>query len=1349
MANTHIPRVAPPGELVLDSDRESNYQTFASRWDSYYVLSRLKDEEEEYQRALLLYTMGADAAKVVSSSEKFKDAKTCKLILEILQQYCVGEKNVIQERYTFNTRAQLPGESFDAFYAELRSLAKKCSFDYRPAEGSTVLPSDEMLRDRIVLGVRDDRLRKKLITQGSTLTLGAAVRTCRSEEGATSALKSMSSTDATSIGAVHKKFTPKPRGRGNKYVRPTTQSTATPDLKSKCTRCGKGPHQFADCPAKSAECRKCKKVGHYAAHCKTKVKSMNEVKQEGSDDTLFTGELVIGQVAGWNATVKVNGLDAVFKLDTGADGTVIAENEPWIQGMELAKADTTLTGPGGKTLDILGVFQARMQYKNRSHTEKAYVIKGQSTSLLSRDACSALGLVTCHVGEVTAEVKEKYPQLFGRLGLLKGYRYHISLREDAQPKCIYSPRSVSLPLRELVKAELESMVKKGVISPVTETTEWCSGLVTVEKPNGAGVRLCVDLTGLNAAVKREIHPMSTVEQSLAQLGNSKVFSKLDANSGFWQVELSKESRLLTTFLTPFGRYCFNRVPFGISSAPEIFQRAMSEVLAGVEGAICHMDDILIHGSDRKNHDATLHEVLKRLQGAGLSLNAEKCQFHQSKLKFLGHIIDADGVKPDPAKLHAMANFPTPTCKSELRRLNGMLNQLARFIPHLATLNAPMRELLKECNEWTWGKPQEDAFRKIKAVLTSTETMAHYDHRLETIITTDASGIGLGATLSQVQKDGTRRPVAYASRSVTDVEKNYAAIEKEALAASWACDKFDQYVRGKQFTLETDHRPLVPLLTTKDLDKVPVRILRMRLRLMRYAPVVTYIKGSLNNLADALSRAPIDSPTYDDICFINEVETAATRIISKDPVIARIMDEQSQDEVCKQVLRYCREGWPTYKTDANRAIHAYFDAQAHLNVVNGLLLYDDRVVIPSSLRLEILDRVHQAHQGIEKCRARARKSVWWPLMSSQIKEMVSACMTCRKLSPTPVEPLCPSTLPDRPWSRLGADLFELEKSTYLLIVDYYSRWIEVRRLSSLGTKTTIEAMKSMLTTHGVPDQIISDNGPQFASKEFMEFAQEYGFTHITSSPRYPKANGEAERAVGTVKSLWKKSEDYHLSLLIYRSTPLSNGYTPSELLMGRLLQTTLPIMPDKLTQHTVPREEILRPEERTRDLTKANYDRRHAAQHLPELKSGSSVYIRDLNREGVITREVSPRSYLVNTPQGTIRRNRSALISHEQRANRQLVAADDAEVQGHTSQANKASRGSLPGSGTNGAEGPAHTSGAHASQLPESRVEGTDGAEGPAHPTGAHASQLPSTTGSSRPQRARKKPSYLEKNYVLD
>ena len=253
----------------------------------------------------------------------------------------------------------------------------------------------------------------------------------------------------------------------------------------------------------------------------------------------------------------------------------------------------------------------------------------------------------------------------------------------------YTPRNIPLPMRAKVQPELQRMENLGVILPVEEPTPWCAAMVIVPKDSGM-VRICVDLKSLNESVLREVHPTPKVDTTLAQLSGATVFSKLDANSGFWQIPLAEESRLLTTFITPFGRFCFNKLPFGISSAPEIFQ---NNILFGLAGVLCHVDDILVIGKDVEEHEARLQAALSTLQAAGVTLNKDKCQFYQSSITFFGHVINREGISPDPKKTAGIQAMKSQSSITELRRFMGMVNQMSKFSPNIAQISKPLREQL--------------------------------------------------------------------------------------------------------------------------------------------------------------------------------------------------------------------------------------------------------------------------------------------------------------------------------------------------------------------------------------------------------------------------------------------------------------------------------------------------------------------------------------------------------------------------------------------------------------------------------------------------------------------------------
>ncbi|KAJ8332677.1 hypothetical protein SKAU_G00424660 [Synaphobranchus kaupii] len=344
---------------------------------------------------------------------------------------------------------------------------------------------------------------------------------------------------------------------------------------------------------------------------------------------------------------------------------------------KLTTRQRRLFGPGRTPLTVVGVAREVLQCGDRTTTEDVYVLKHLKVALLSRPASVRLRLVARVDSIDLATVKQIYPKLCRGLGLIQ-QKYTIKLNPDTKPVSLKVPRRVPLPLMGKVKKELERIEQLGVISRIEEPTEWCSGMVVAPKKSGE-IRICVDLSPLNNAVCREKFVLPSVDQTLGMPSDAVIFSKLDANMGFWQVPLSQECAHYTTFITPFGRYYFNRLPFGTASAPEHFQnRMVTEVTAGLEGVVCHMDDILIWGWTQAEHDARVHTVLERAQKAGVTLNTAKCDFSKPEVKFLRYIISAGGARPDPDKTRAVQEMDQPSNVSELRSFLGMVNQLGSY-----------------------------------------------------------------------------------------------------------------------------------------------------------------------------------------------------------------------------------------------------------------------------------------------------------------------------------------------------------------------------------------------------------------------------------------------------------------------------------------------------------------------------------------------------------------------------------------------------------------------------------------------------------------------------------------------
>ena len=331
------------------------------------------------------------------------------------------------------------------------------------------------------------------------------------------------------------------------------------------------------------------------------------------------------------------------------------------------------------------------------------------------------------------------------------------------------------------------------------------------------MRICLDPKELNKALLRERFELLVLDDVLHELGQSTVFTKADLSAGYWHVQLDTESSLLTTFQTCFGRYRFCRLPFGLSVSSEIFQRKLLEALDGLTNVVCIADDVVIHGKDTEQHDKYLQEFLQRCQDKGIKLNRDELELRMNEITSMGHRITRDGLQPDPDKIKAIVEMETPQNVEQLRRFLGIVNYLGRFLSHLTTAAQPLHNLIKHNVKWTWSEAQENSFNEVKKLVTNAPVLAFYDPQKPLILENDAADHGIGSALLQ---DG--RPIAFASRMLTDTECRYAQIEKEMLAVTCGLEKFNQYTYGRQVTVITDHKPLV-LIVAKPLMKAPKRL----------------------------------------------------------------------------------------------------------------------------------------------------------------------------------------------------------------------------------------------------------------------------------------------------------------------------------------------------------------------------------------------------------------------------------------------------------------------------------------------------------------------------------------------
>ena len=535
-----------------------------------------------------------------------------------------------------------------------------------------------------------------------------------------------------------------------------------------------------------------------------------------------------------------------------------------------------------------------------------------------------------------------------------------------------------------MKVELERMVKYGVCEKTDKPTSWINNMVASRK--GDKIRICIDPQYLNDAIIPRRHPLQTFETISARFSKSNFFTTADANCGFWQIPLDEESSKFCTFQTPFGRYKMLRLPFGIKDASEVFQHNM-EKLFGDIAEVC-IDDICIHAPTKLEHDNKLREFLERCRKNNLTLNPDKLKVNVDSVKYLGHIISRNGIEVDPGKTEAITGMSEPKCKEDIMRFLGMVQYLAKFLPSLSDLSSPLREVIKKGTDFVWEQPQINSFDMIKKLITNAPVLSHYDPDKPVTLQVDSSSVGVGACLLQDDK-----PVAYASAALTKTQQRWSQIEKECYAILFACRKFHCYLYGQDITVITDHKPLIPIFK-KSLNAVTPRLTRILLPLQSYNLKLIWEPGKNLVLADTLSRAYLQDEAVesDDIVKANvEVYQFVKELPISQPWYESFKTETLKDECLKLVVHAIEHNDWEHFNRPNRESNAFYNIRNELFIEDNLLFYNTRLVVPESLRLDMLHLLHQGHFGIEKTRARARSVLFWAGLSTDIESFIKKCL----------------------------------------------------------------------------------------------------------------------------------------------------------------------------------------------------------------------------------------------------------------------------------------------------------------------------------------------------------------------
>lgn len=743
----------------------------------------------------------------------------------------------------------------------------------------------------------------------------------------------------------------------------------------------------------------------------------------------------------------------------------------------------------------------------------------------------------------------------------------------------------------------------------------------------------------NGAILRENHPLPTMDQLLPKMRNAKYFTKLDIKDAFHQVELHPDSRQITTFITSKGLYRYKRLMFGISCAPEIFQKVLERMLLGCDGVLNFIDDILVYGKDLEEHDRRLEKVMQVLKENNVVLRDDKCLYRVNKVNFLGHELSAEGVKPLQKYVSTIQNFRSPVNVGEIQSFLGLVNYVGKWIPDLATITEPLKELLRNKNaknsdiQEEWGQKQEDAFNHLKTVLTNVANLGYYNVNDRTVVIADASPVGLGAVLVQVDNKGPRI-IAYGHKTLTECERRYCQTEKEALALVWAVEHFHIFLYGKDFELITDHKPLEVIFGPK--SKSCARIERWILRLQSYRYKVIYKPGKAN-IADPLSRLLKLPSTVTEVneSYIHQIVHYITPTALSIKEIINCSNEDSEIASVKEGI---------YNNKWSEEVKTYKLFQNELCFHEGVLLRGTKIVIPKKLRDRILNAAHEGHPGIVAMKGRMRTKVWWPGCDKDAENFVKACKGCTLVSaPNPPNPMKRREIPEDAWMDIAIDLMgPLPSADYLLVVvDYFSRYKEIKICRKITSAEMIGILKEIFSRLGNPLTITADNGRQFCSEEFQQFCKERNITLYNTVPYWPQQNGEVERQNRDIlkrlkisqieKKNWRESLiDY---LAMYNSTPHSvTGKTPSELFFKRKFRDKIPMVGDVGYEPHDTETEVKDRDKIMKEKGKEYADRKRKAKEC-ELEPGDKVYIKNMTKDNKLSLNYDTTSHTVTKAVG--------------------------------------------------------------------------------------------------------------------
>ncbi|XP_062698553.1 uncharacterized protein K02A2.6-like isoform X1 [Aedes albopictus] len=1135
-----------------------SFSNYVERFEIMCNLNKVKPEEKKQWFISLSGDDVFDEIKLLFPKKNVNDLDYDEMIKKLRSRFDKTEP-ALMHRYKFYNKYQGHTESAENFVVAVKLLAESCNFkEFK----------DEAVRDRLIIGLRDKKLQRKILMEDE-ITVDAVEKLIITHEEAGERTKEIvDPNDAGAILSVKHRLGQKQEDYNSRRSSRFRSRSRSGDRSGTRSRSRDNSNFYRGGRSREwnghskAVCNHCKRVGHIKKNCwflnKTAVKFVQQEEEEvvvesvpfdkfnriRIDETSDNSDIECLKIGAINhisepclVKAEVQGQEIVLEIDTGSAVTVISEMlyRKLFHSLPTTQCNKRLIVVNGSRLTVSGQLHVEVRLNGLRSSKKVIILRSSKdfTPLLGRDWLETFypewktqflnPAIINHLGidrlreNAIGNIQQKFIKVFSKdfSEPIVGFKADLTLKSD-QP--IFK-RAYQVPykLKEKFLTHLDMLEKQCVISPA-KASEWASPVIAILKKDGE-IRMVIDCkVSLNKVIIPDTYPLPLAQDIFASLAGCKVFCSLDLTGAYTQLELTERSKKFVVINTVKGLYTFNRLPQGASSSAALFQQVMDQVLEGLDGVCCYLDDVLIAGKTFKECYDKLVQVLERLANANVRVNFKKCKFFVESLAYLGHLVTKDGLLPSPEKISTIERAKTPQNETELKAYLGLINYYNKFIPNMATKLRCLYNLLKKDQKYIWTKECEESFQQSKNSLVSANILDFYDPTKPLVVVTDASSYGLEGVLAQIA-DGTEKPICFTSFSLNNAQKKYPVLHLEALALVCVIKKFHKFLFGQKFKVYTDHKPLIGIFGKEGKQSVYVtRLQRYIMELSIYNFEIEYRPGSKMGNADFCSRFPLDQkiPRSIDQEVINSLNFSNEFPID----FALISQEIKADKLLTEIFKFVSTDWPK---NLPMQFKNFYAVREKLEIIDGILMIEDRVVIPEKLKNDILKLLHSNHSGLVKMKQLARRSVYWPGLNADIEDFVKCCKSCAKMTLIPKTKLTETWIPTkRPFIRIHADFFHFDTKTFLLIIDSHSKWLEIEIMrNGTNAKSVIKKFISVFARFGLPDVVVTDGGPPFNSKEFISFLEHQGIKVLKSPPYNPASNGQAERMVRVVKDVLKK------------------------------------------------------------------------------------------------------------------------------------------------------------------------------------------------------------------------------------